>query len=338
MKNLFFTLFVFTLTLGSCSDDNDNEQNNSQTINSELKLITGSNTSGKVSFTNLLDTSPMTKSLSIMGADSDGTYYDSSSDQLIVASRTNNRLELYTGLKNAVMNNTDNLSLQFFSTSDFNNAREIAVIGDKIIVTQDQNAANGNVNKLIVYQKNATGFQLLNSYTVDFKLWGIHVEGTTLYAVADLTSDIVIFNNFFANTNGSISASKRVTIQGLVRTHGITLSSIDNRLILTDVGSATSDTDGGLIVINNFSTVLGATPNMGTIAMSNQIRVYGSNSKLGNPVDVAYDNVTKNIYVAERLNAGGQVLVFSTPTSNGDATPINSRAELGVASVFLLRK
>lgn len=338
MKNLFLTLLVFALTLGACSDDNDNEQNNFQTTNSELKLITGSNTSGKISFTNLLDSSPLVKSLSVMGVDSDGTYYDSNSDQLIVASRTNNRLEMYTGLKNAVMNNTDNLSLQFFSTSDFNNAREIAVIGDKIIVTQDQNAANGNINKLIVYQKTSTGFQLLNSYTVDFKVWGIHVEGTTLYAVADLTSDIVIFNNFFANTNGSITASKRVTIEGLVRTHGITVSSIDNRLILTDVGSATSDNDGGLIVINNFSTVLGSTANMGTIAMSNQIRVYGPNSKLGNPVDVAYDNMTKKIYVAERLNAGGQVLVFGYPTSNGDAMPITSRAELGVSSVFLLRK
>ncbi len=337
MKNLFLTLAVFTLSLGACSD-NDNEQNNNTTTNSELKLITGSNTSGKISFTNLLDASPMVKSLSVMGVDSDGTYYDSANDQLIVASRTNNRLELYTGLKNAVMNNTDNLSLQFFSTSDFNNAREIAVVGDKVIVTQDQNTANGNVNKLVVYQKTATGFQLLNSYTVDFKVWGIHVEGTTLYAVADLTSDLVVFNNFFANANGAITASKRVTIEGLVRTHGITVSTADNRMILTDVGSATSDTDGGVIVINNFSTVLGSTANLGTISLSNQIRLYGPNSKLGNPVDVAYDNVTKNIYVAERLNAGGQVLVFPTPTTNGDAAPASSRAELGVASVFLVRK
>lgn len=337
MKNLFFTLSVFALVFGACSDDN-NEQNNSSTSVSELKLLTGSNTSGKVSFTNLLESSTVVKSLSINGVDSDGTYYDSTSDQLIVASRTNNRLELYTGLKNAVMNNTDNLTLQFFSTSDFNNAREIAVVGDKVIVTQDQNTANGNVNKLLVYQKTATSFQLLNTYTVDFKVWGIHVEGTTLYAVADLTSDIVVFNNFFANANGAITVSKRVTIEGLVRTHGITLSTQDNRLILTDVGSATSDTDGGLIVINNFSSVFGATANLGTIAMSNQIRLYGPNSKLGNPVDVAYDNVTKNIYVAERLNAGGQVLVFATPTSNGDAAPVSARAELGVASVFLLRK
>lgn len=338
MKNLFLTLSVLALSFGACSDDDNNEQNNSSTSTSELKLITSSNTSGKISFTNLLETSPVVKSLTVNGVDSDGTYYDSSNDQLIVASRTNNRLELYTGLKNAVANNTDNLTLQFFSTSDFNNAREIAVVGDKIIVTQDQNTANGNVNKLLVYQKMASSFQLLNTYTVDFKVWGIHVEGTTLYAVADLTSDLVVFNNFFANTNGAITASKRVTIEGLVRTHGITFSASDNRMILTDVGSAASDTDGGVIVINNFSTVLGATSNMGTISLSNQIRLYGPNSKLGNPVDVAYDAVTKNIYVAERLNAGGQLLVFAFPTSNGDATPISSRAELGVASVFLIRK
>lgn len=338
MKNLFFTLSVFALALVSCSDDDNDLQNNSSAPVSELKLITGSNTSGKISFTNLLESSPVVKSLTVSGVDSDGTYYDIANDQLIVASRTNNRLELYTGLKNAVANNTDNLTLQFSSTSDFNNAREIAVVGDKVIVTQDQNTANGNVNKLLVYQKTATSFQLLNSYTVDFKVWGIHVEGTTLYAVADLTSDLVVFINFFSNNSGAITPSKRVTIEGLVRTHGITLSTLDNRLILTDVGSATSDTDGGLIVINNFSNVLGITANLGTIALSNQIRIYGTNSKLGNPVDVAYDNITKKIYVAERLNAGGQVLVFATPTSNGDASPISSRAELGIASVFLLRK
>lgn len=338
MKKLFLTLSVFTLTLGACSDDDNNSQNNPSAPASELKLITGSNTSGKVSFTNLLETSPAVKSLTVSGVDSDGTYYDSTNDQLIVASRTNNRLELYTGLKNAIANNTDNLTLQFFSTSDFNNAREIAVVGDKVIVTQDQSAANGNVNKLVVYQKTATGFQLLNSYTVDFKVWGIHVEGTTLYAVADLTSDIVVFINFFSNSNGAITPSKRVTIEGLVRTHGITVSKLDNRMVLTDVGSAASDTDGGVIVINNFSSVLGSTANLGTIALSSQIRLYGPNSKLGNPVDVAYDNVTKNIYVAERLNAGGQLLVFANPSSNGDATPISSRAELGVASVFLIRK
>lgn len=331
MKKVFIPILVLGFAFLSCENDDDSS-------NDELKLITASNTSGKISYANLLSSSATVYSFTIGGTDADGSYYDSENDELIIASRTNNRLELYKGLKTSVKNNTDNLTLNFFSTSDFNNPREIAVTGDKVIVTQDQNAANGNVNKLIVYQKTANGFTLLNSYTVNFKVWGIHIDGTTLYAVADLSSDLVVFDNFFSNVNGTITPSKRVTIQGLVRTHGITFSKKDNKMILTDVGSAASSVDGGLIVINNFSNILAATPDLGTISSDDQIRVYGTNSKLGNPVDVAYDDKTKDVYVAERLNGGGQVLVFGNPTRNGDVLPVNSRVEAGIASVYLIRK
>lgn len=339
MKKLFYSLATVSLLLSSCSNDDNMEMEATPTPAApEAKLITTSNTTGKISYLDLLSATATAKPLSIQSMDSDGSYYNSETDELIIASRTNNRLELYTGLKNAVATNMDNLMLKYSSTSDFNNAREIAVIGDKVIVTQDQNAANGNVNKLLVYQKTASGFTLLNTYTPGFKVWGIHVEGTKLYAIVDLTSDLVVFDNFFSNPNGAITPTKRVTIQGLVRTHGITYSSAKDRMILTDVGSATSDTDGGIVVINSFSVVIGVTPNNGTIAMSSQRRIYGTNSTLGNPVDCAYDNITDKIYVAERLNGGGKVLTFNLPTISGDATPINTRMEPGATSVYLLRK
>lgn len=331
MKNLFLSISIIGFLAVSCSNDDDS-------TNGELKLVTSSNTSGKVSFTNLLSSPSDIRTLSISSTDADGVYFDSDADELIVASRTYNRLELYKGLNESVKNGTDNLVVTSYSSSDFNNAREIAVVNDKVIVTQDQNAANGNVNKLIVYQKSSSGFTLLNSYTVNFKVWGIHIDGTTLYAVADLTSDLVVFDNFFSNGSGAISPTKRVTIQGLVRTHGITFSKAHNRMILTDVGSAASDSDGGIIVINNFTTILDATANLGTISSDNQIRVYGANSKLGNPVDVGYDEKTKYIYIAERLNGGGRVLTFKLPTINGDALPISERMEAGVTSLYVIRK
>jgi hypothetical protein len=306
---------------------------------SELKLVTTSNTTGKISYSNLLESPTAAKTLTVNGLDADGAYYNSETDEFMLASRTNNTLQLYKGVNNSVLNNTDALLLQSSTgNTDFNNPREIAVSGDKVIVTQDQNAANGNTNKLIVYQKTNAGFTLLNSYIVNFKTWGIHIEGTTLYAVADSSSDLVVFENFFSNANGNILPTKRVTIEGLVRTHGITFSSTDNRMILTDVGSATSDSDGGIIVINDFTSRIAATANLGTIAMTNQVRIYGASSTLGNPVDVAYDSVTNYIYIAERLNAGGKVLTFALPTNSGDASPLNSRTEAGVSSVFLIRK
>ena len=337
MKRIILSISALAFLLTSCSNEEGTPMEPMTT--SELKLVTTSNTTGKVSYSNLLESPTVAKTLTVNGLDADGAYFNSETDEFMLASRTNNTLQLYKGLNNSVLNNTDALLLQSSTgNTDFNNPREIAVSGDKVIVTQDQNAANGNTNKLIVYQKTNAGFTLLNSYTVNFKTWGIHIEGTTLYAVADSSSDLVVFENFFSNANGNILPTKRVTIEGLVRTHGITFSSADNRMILTDVGSATSDSDGGIIVINDFTSRIAATANLGTIAMTNQVRIYGASATLGNPVDVAYDSVTNYIYIAERLNAGGKVLTFALPTNSGDASPLNSRTEAGVSSVYLIRK
>ena len=345
MKKLLFPLAIIAISFASCSDDDSmptpvdpTPVDPTPTPAVELKLFTSSNTSGAISYTDLLATAPTPKSFSVSSTDSDGIFYDPFKDQVILASRTNNRVDAYTGFRNSIITSSTTLSLGFSSVSDFTNAREIAVSGDKVVVTQDQNAGNGNISKFYVYQRNTSGFTLLNTYTVDIKLWGIHLEGETMYAIADNTSDLVVYNNFFANATGTITASKRVTIEGLVRTHGITYSNQDNVMVLSDVGLASSATDGGLIVINNFSSVLSATANMGTIAMSNQVRIYGPNSLLGNPVDVAYDHVTNDIYVAERLNGGGQVLKFAFPTTNGDFAPQTARNEAGVTAVYLLRR
>ena len=345
MKKLLFPLAIIAISFASCSDDDSMPTpvdpipvDPTPTPAVELKLFTSSNTSGAISYTDLLATAPTPKSFSVSSTDSDGIFYDPFKDQVILESRTNNRVEAYNGLRNAIISSATTLDLSFSSSADFTNAREIAVSGDKVVVAQDQNAGNGNVSKFYVYQRNTSGFTLLNTYTVDIKLWGIHLDGTTMYAIADNTSDLVVYNNFFSNATGSISASKRVTIEGLVRTHGITYSPQDNVMVLSDVGLASSATDGGLVVINNFTSVLNMTNNMGTIAMNNQIRVYGPNSMLGNPVDVAYDHVTNAIYVAERLNSGGLVLKFAFPTMSADATPQMSRAEAGVTAVYLHRR
>ncbi|MFV8442315.1 hypothetical protein [Flavobacterium sp. LB2P44] len=86
---------------------------------------------------------------------------------------------------------------------------------------------------------------MLKTFTTDFKLWGIHMDGSDLYAVAD----IIQFKNFISNISGSISPTKRITVAGLTRKHEITYSNSDDIMILTDVASATSATDGELVII-----------------------------------------------------------------------------------------
>lgn len=337
MKKTIISSVLLSAMMFSCSDDSNSSADiQNRSAKKEFKLFTSSNTSGKVSITDL--NSATTSSFTVASTDADGAFYFNDSDEFIFASRSNNRIELYADVSEALATNAASLTLATSSTSDFNNAREIAVLGDKIVVTQDQNTANGNTNKLLVYERTATGISLLNSYTVNFKVWGIHLEGETLFAVADLTSDLIVFDNFFANASGAILPSKRVSIAGLVRTHGITYSKRSNTLVLTDVGSAASATDGGVIIIKGFTDVLAATMNLGTIGMDSQIRIYGPATSLGNPVDVAYDYITKQIFVAERLNGGGKVLTFNAPDANADLAPSSSRAEAGVTSVFLLRE
>jgi hypothetical protein len=334
MKNLFITSALLLLIFTSC-DSNDSENSNT----SEATLVTSSNTSGKITYLDLSAASPMVKSFTIASTDAEGISYNSETDAVTVASRTNNKLETYTGIKSAVKAGTDNLMLSLSSlNTEFNNARETAVSGDIVVVAQDQLASNNMMNKLFVYKRTTTGFTLLKTFTTDFKLWGIHINGNDLYAVADLTSDIVLFKDYMSKASGAITATKRVSIAGLVRTHGITYSAADDIMILTDVGNATSGTDGGLVFIKNFTSVFNSTATAGTIALTSQIRIYGPNSLLGNPVDVAFDATTKKVYVAERLNAGGEVLTFNYPTMSADAAPANVRLEAGVTSVFVLRK
>lgn len=334
MKNLFITSAFLALILTSC-DNNDSEQMSV----SEATLVTSSNTSGKISYLDLLSTSATAKSFTIASLDAEGISYNSDTDAIIVASRTNNKLESYSGLKSAVKAGADNLMLSLSGlNTEFTNARETSVSGDIVVVAQDQLASNGMINKLFIYKKTTSGFALQKSFTTDFKLWGIQIVGNDLYAVVDLTGDIVVFTDYLKNTSATITATKRVTIAGIVRTHGITYSVSDDSMILTDVGNATSGTDGGIVIIKNFSGVINATANKGTIAVTNQLKISGPNSLLGNPVDVAYDYVTKKIYVAERLNAGGEVLTYNYPTMSGDYAPANVRLEAGVTSVFILRK
>jgi hypothetical protein len=329
---LFASLWISSVVLLSCSDDD-----NKQTVK-ELMLFTSSNTSGMVSVTDLLPSTPVVKQFMVNSTDADGIYYHPGSDQLIQASRSNNRLEVYGNFKQEYMNNASSLTLTGMSTADFTNAREIAASGNMIVVAQDQAASNSNMNKLFVYEKSASGLQLQKTFEVDFKLWGIQFDGTSLYAVVDLTSDLVVFNNFLSNNSGPITPTKNVTIEGLIRTHGIAYSFIEDVMVLSDVGAASSDVDGGLVVIKNFKSVFNATANNGTIMMDKQLRIYGPNSMLGNPVDVAYDNVIKMIYVAERANGGGRLLSYMVPTTSGDYSPMMNRLEPGCTAVFLYRK
>ena len=333
MKNLFTysaLFFAALLTFTSCDPEGDFDFELPDT-EAESTAYVSSNTSGMVTMLEadgLRDVEVVQKM--IASKDADGIYYHEERKEIILASRTTNRIEIYQKKKDGT------LEIKTTSTPDFTNAREVAVSGNMIVVAQDADPAlNNNMNKFYVYERTPSGVRYRNTYDVGSNLWGIHAEGNTLWAVVDNSSDIVAFENFFANPNGMVEPTKRVTIDGLVRTHGITYSKKDDKMVLTDVGDGAVADDGALVVISNFGAVFSGTANGGTIGADQQVRIAGSNTMLGNPVDVAYDEKTGYIYVAERANGGGKVLIFEMPMSDGNMAPGYSKDVAGASDIYL---
>lgn len=331
MKKIFSLsiLAAAFLTLTSCDDDEDVSIDNPTMAHA----FVSSNTSGKITMMDISDMAGITvMELPVNSMDADGIYYSGDRDEIIQASRTNNRIEAY----NNVMGEGQTMNLWASSSSDFMNARGLTVSGNRVVVAQDaMDNDPASMNRLLVYERTSSGFNLMNTYDVDFNLWGIRADGENLWAIVDNSSDLVVFNNFFSNADGMIMPTKRVTVEGIVRTHGLWYSMRDNVMVLTDVADAASDTDGAVHVINNFSSVFNSTNDGGTIPLSSQVRIAGSSTLLGNPVDVAYDEASKRIFVAERANGGGQVLVYNMPTSNGNPAPVYRANVAGASSIYI---
>ncbi|MGB4960540.1 MAG: CHRD domain-containing protein, partial [Saprospiraceae bacterium] len=191
--------------------------------------------------------------------------------------------------------------------------------------------SNGSMDKFVVYTISPTSIKLAKTYSVSQALWGIHLDGNTLYAVEDVSDRVLRFDNFFDLPAGVITPNKTVKIESMVRTHGITYERDGDIMILTDVASAASATDGALTVIHNYSTKASD----GLITEAEQIIVEGPLSLLGNPVDISYDKPTNRIYVAERAKDGGRVLGFTMPTESKDAAPVFNTVFAGASAIYL---
>ncbi len=299
-------------------------------VKSKNTIFASTNTGKKVGVFSINDNNTITQTSFVnKGADADGIYYNDKQDVLIQLNRSENKLDAYGNVLANVKNGVPPKYL-FSSTADFTNGREIAVAGDRVVVTQDAIAGNNNQNKLLVYKISDSGFTLVSSHNVAINLWGVQADLNTLYAVVDNSNEVAIFENFFVNSAADLTPSSRVKVEGLVRTHGLTYDYINDIMIMTDIGDAASASDGGMIVINGFKSKAAD----GNITAAEQIRIAGPKTLLGNPVDVAMDKTANKMYVAER--AGGKLLTFDIPTANGDVAPVLSNTFSGISAVYLL--
>lgn len=338
----FFTLALsVSLVFFSCSDDDNATPivvpSGEEPSNSEL--YTSNNSDGNIMIYNVTDLDNVSsKSLLTTSLAADGIYYDSSTDMAVQASRSNLGLE---GFLDISLNDSGiSIDIDVSGSADMESPREVAVNGNFYVVA-DNADADGNPltadGRLYIYEKSGTSFTLRNTITTDIKLWGITFKGNDLYAVVDTTGDLAVYTNFLTNdADVSLSASKRITIEGIVRTHGITYDASSDTMILTDIGDAgNTDDDGGFQVITAFTSKFNATSNGGTLSASEQVRVSGSSTMLGNPVDVAYQASTGTVFIAEAGNGGGRILAYNNIGTGGNITPTLNNQLAAASSVYL---
>ncbi len=293
--------------------------------NPGANLFVSSNLQNQIGYFNIENDVAERINLGPLAADADGIYYDQGNDRLYQLNRTDNRIDVYNPV-------VDNFTFSSSSTSNFSNGREIAVVSNKLVVAQDASDNNGMQNALVVYTiENDGSLTFDKTHNVMINLWGIHADGNNLFAIVDNSNMVATFNDFFSQPAGALSPSSTVSVENLVRTHGITYDPIDDIMILTDIGDAGSATDGALVVIRNFA----AASADGTISAGEQFRVGGPASQLGNPVDVAFDKAQNRVYVAERAVNGGQFMCFKLPNANGSIVPRFVSAMAGASAVNL---
>ena len=280
-------------------------------------------------FQRLDDGSISSNTFEVGANDADGIYYDRDNDVLYQLNRTDNVINAYSMVQNSVLNG-DTLVLTATSSSDFINGREIAVMGNMLVVAQDASDANDMTNKFVTYQISPTAITLVKENVVSINLWGIQFIGNDLYAIVDNSNMVAKFTDFLGQPSGDLLASQTIVVEGLVRTHGITHVMDQDIMILTDVGEASSADDGAYFIIENFSAAIADS----VITSSEQRVVSGDQTLLGNPVDIAYDPYDGMIFVAERANGGGRVLGFNY-NDEGNIAPSFNMLVPGASAIYL---
>jgi hypothetical protein len=340
---VFLSCFVFSCQKDELNCDNC-ETNTIDFRSSSTDLYISSNNAGAIGIWEVSDVNNIDqRTINVGYSDADGIFYDEATNKIYHVDRSNNQVKAYSGVSNLM--DGDSPMPSAVSTSNFTQGREMAVMGNFIIVAQDAAGSNGDQNMFVIYEITSGGIMYRKSFNATINLWGMRAVGNALYAIQDNSDFLVAYTNFLNNPDGAtVMPSYKLQITGIVRTHGITYSPENDVMILTDVGSGADPADGAVHIISNFSFKAGAALRRGamidgvytaTLPMNQQVRIFGSNTFLGNPVDVDYNYETGEIFIAERANSGGRILVFDESTNGGNVSPIFNQLYSGASAVYL---
>ncbi len=318
-----FFIALGTSIFASCSKDDDGVDGG-QNLES-TQLYASNNNDGDVTVYDLV--SGDVKTFTTASTMAEGVYYDADTDEIIQASRSSNQLNAYTGISALLNGSSLNISISasVSSESSLESPRDIAVKDNFVIVSDNADVDGDDATadgRLFIFTRTNGSLILRNTIITDFALWGIEFVGNDLYAVVDRTNQLAVFANFTASntTDATVTATKSIAIEGIVRTHGIAYD--NGTMILTDVGSAMDDADGAFHIITDFDVKFSGVSNGGILTVAgNQTRVSGAATSMGNPVAAEYDADSNTVFIAEAANGGGKVLAFSNANAGGNITP-----------------
>lgn len=343
MKKIKFLLPIFTISLLliSCTNEDDGGGSGDPVPLPILATVYAtSNTNKAIAVYDFTPNGIALSSVLTGSDDNEGIFYDGEADELTVVSRTQSVINTFSNVENTGNNNTLNLFLS--SDSVLESPRDIAVL-DNVYIVSDNADVDGDPNtddgRFFVFLRDANGYTLRNIVTVNYAVWGIELIGNDLYTVVDKTSDVAVLKNFISTYTTDVTATpdKQITIEGITRTHGIAENG--GFVVLTDIGDAANESDGGFNFINGFVAKFDATPNGETLAFAgNQVRVSGALTQLGNPVAVEYESTSQTVFIAERANDGGKVLFFNEFGAGGNITPTLSSPFAGASSLYFIDK
>ncbi len=321
------------LIVSSCSNDDDG---NERVKTSEIAHLYATSHNGDVNRYDI-NTGVVTKYAN-SSSDSEGIFFSSVEDAFTIVSRSSNRLEAYEGISTLGEGGTKNPENQVFGSEDLENPVDLAVSGDFYVVSDNTDLDGDETTpegRLYIYIKTEDNFILRNVVQTKFKVWGIEFVDNDLFLAVDETNKLAVYRNFLNSNmmNRIVTADKIVSIQGLVRSHGIDYD--NGTMVLSDIGETESSSDGGLHIIQNFDKKFSETANGGFIVSDDQLRIAGGNTLLGNPVNIVYDSNYNVIFVAEALNNSGRILAFNNATSvSGNIAPDLKYALQGASSLF----
>jgi hypothetical protein len=200
--------------------------------------------------------------------------------------------------------------------------------------------SNANTPGVLVFSACATG-DAAPLFRIDAggRPWDVDFDIATGRLFVALTNgDVAVFDNVLADKG--VGGRDRVITPAVanakvsVNLHGIDYDPATDSLLLSDVGLAANPDDGQLFVIGAASVASGlANVSVRVNGPANPDALNPNNTRLGNPVDIAYDG--QHLYVAEKSK--GLVLRFDNllDYESGNVGPSRQVAHPAPESVAL---